>query len=183
MSNLDAKTAAVHYAMKGISKRYSSGRKLVSAPRETEAQAMSVVLAQRAKLGLTDKLTDQKHAFAFGRFCLQHKIREELFSAGVAYADTAHRAKVAKGFLSSGFEPTDGAFLSDADLRENVRVTQTKWDNARACLISVSFSCACACEAVLIEDRDAGIYQTDLIKNGLLKLAAHFGHLKSFHPT
>lgn len=172
---------ATHPALQGLPRRYPSGRKIALAPRETEAQIKSVVIWQRVRLELSDNPLDQKHAFAFGRFCLLHKIRDELFSAGVAYADTVHRAKVAKGFLSSGFEPTDGAPMSDAELKENVMVTQTKWDNARSCLVAVSFSCACACEALLLDDRDAGIYQTDLIKNGLLKLAKHFGHLRSFH--
>ena len=179
MSNLDAKTAAVHYAMKGIAKRYPSGRKIICAPCETEAQIKSVVLAQRAKLGLTDKLNDQKHAFAFGRFDLKHKLQEEYFSAGVAYADTSRRAKLAAGFITHDYDPgNDAVELTLSEIAEHKRVMQAKWYSARACLISVSFSCACACDALIIDGKDAGIYKTDLIKNGLLKLAEHYGFLR-----
>ena len=184
MSNLDAKTAAVHYAMKGIVKRYPSGRKLASVPRETEAQAMSVVLAQRAKLGLEADLDDKMLESALGRFKIQHKLRNEVFGAGVQYFRVVHDSRVARGLLSSGFEPSSGAVeMTDEEKAEEVLRTTIRMNNARAELVSVSYKCMVACEKMILEEKNPSIYDTAMIINGLFKLSLHFSLLKTFHPT
>ena len=61
--------------------------------RERNDAVMSVVLAQPHRRGNRSQWRES----AFGRFCDDHKLREEIYDGGNAYADLLRRWRVAKG--------------------------------------------------------------------------------------
>lgn len=98
-------------------RRWKNGRKarpkavaqIEEANRAREEVEMATVLAQPHRLGNRS----QKCESALGRFCLAHKLREEIYSAGGEYASLKRKWRAAKGVPMSermsgvGVEPDD----------------------------------------------------------------------------
>lgn len=164
-------------AVSGLRKREVNGR----VQRESVEEIRSIVLAQRAKMGIVGKdLMDQRAESEFGRFCIKAKVRDEFYRAGLAYEDVIHRARVAKGFISSLWSGGDNISPMTP---EQIELAQQRMNEANSELLSVSPRCARACERLIIEGASPRIYDQDIIINGLMKLAMHFGLWKPFHAT
>jgi hypothetical protein len=63
---------------------------------EREACQLSVILNQPHRRGQANP-TDQKHASAFGRFCLRMKLREEIYTASEKFGSLVRSWRAARG--------------------------------------------------------------------------------------
>lgn len=63
---------------------------------EREQNQLLVILSQPHRRGQLNP-TDQKHASAFGRFCIRNKLAEEIYTASEKYASLVRAWRAAKG--------------------------------------------------------------------------------------
>jgi hypothetical protein len=102
--------------------REANGRAKRPTRDDQEANQLRVILSQPHRRG-QDNPTDQKHASAFGRFCVRMKLREEIYTASEKFAALVRAWRSAKGVPTqiriqgsgNGLGPSDEAVKAWGD--------------------------------------------------------------------
>jgi len=147
-------------------------------PREEREQreAMAVALAQPHRTGSDDR----RLGTPLGRFCRRLRLRDELYDAGEQYCEIVRQAKAAKGFNVPGLAPGEsdlGALTEEqiAAMREAAVLRLKKADEV---LLAIMPRLPRAMERFAYDQLEPSLYDEDLIRHGLMKLAVSFGLLK-----
>jgi hypothetical protein len=173
----------------GDTAEVSSDERLTLSERQRvaeEADAMSVVLAQRAKLGAG---RDHKRAeSALGRFCQSHKpvrLGNHCFLAGQQYGRIVAAYKAAKEFPSAIRQsPSEVApeLLTEAQRQAQRDHDIMAWQNANAVIRIIHARAPGAMERLCYDERDPLLHDHALIRNCLVKLSLEWGFLVPYQP-
>lgn len=152
------------------------------------AEAVSVALAQPHRGGSDDP----RLAFALGRFCDRvwpndSQFADAMHRAGASYAAEVRAVLVAKGFhvVGCGSEnpppppPKDNPTRKEIEaMRAVIYGLERTLERADELLRGVMDLCPRAMVRLCFDHEDPSIYDRDVLKRGLYRLALHYGHRK-----
>lgn len=149
------------------------------------AEAVSVALAQPHRGGSDDP----RLAFALGRFCDRawpndSQFADAMHRAGASYAAEVRAVRVARGFHVVGSEREQGRTPNSDDaspeeidaMRATIYGLERTLERADDLLRGVMDRCPRAMVRLCFDHEDPSIYDTDVLKHGLYRLALHYGH-------
>lgn len=147
-----------------------------------EADALSVALAQRERLGAG---RDQRKAeSALGRFWLAQKLGHHCFLAGAQYGRIVAAYKAAKEFSSDVHQsPSDivPEVLTEAQRQAQREKDIMAWNGANDLLREIHSRAPGVMERICYDELDPSPYDHGIIINGLVKFSLKWGFLVPFH--
>lgn len=152
---------------------------------------LAVALAQPHRGGSEDP----RLAFPLGRFCAStwrndHDFGRRMHAAGASYAVDIRALKVASGFHVTGSDregapPTEDQGLSPEEekkkleaMRANISALRLTLKRADELLLEIIPRLPRAMVRLCFDHDEPSIYDRDIIRNGLYRLALHYGHLE-----
>jgi hypothetical protein len=157
--------------LQAIDKAAQEERKRTDAER---AQTMAVALAQPHRQGSTDPRLSEP----LGRFCAAHRLKNECWRAGNQHAEVLRQAKAARGFKVPDLIGAGGnSDLTPQQIEAMREAAVIRERDAIAVLVTVMPRAPRAVERFVYDQLEPSIYDHDLLKHCLWKLAVHYGYI------
>ena len=139
------------------------------------ADALSVVLSQPHRKGSASRRAGD----ALDAFCKQLSLRSECRRAGEDYNFQVRAEKTARAFFVEGREPppSDAEVLTDAEKESKRLAAIAALAASNAVLRAVHERCPLRMVTLCFDRVTPSPYDEDLLVNGLLNLARHYGLL------
>lgn len=160
---------------KGLASHARAVARQTPAELKAAAEMMAVVKAQPHRMGSDDFRLSEP----LGRFVASHRLRSECYDAGNRYAEIVKEAKSAMGFDVAGWAPggQGDCALTDAQLQARKDLAVGRRREADDVLARLMPRLPRVMEKFAYDQIEPSIYDHDLLRDGLVLLADHFGML------